>query len=89
MLEKGPKVFKLQVGTWEEVMPRDRLKPHVGLAPPVVAEPPRRGRPPQQADEIFLTTSQDLREVVLRTQEICRYTYFNLRNIVHKSAKDV
>ena len=37
MLEKGPKVFKLQVGTWEEVMPRDRLKPHVGLAPPVVA----------------------------------------------------
>ena len=50
VLEKGSKVFKLQVGTREEVITRDRLKPHVGLAPPAVAEPPRRGRPPQQAD---------------------------------------
>ena len=43
VLEKGSKVFKLQVGTREEVITRDRLKPHVGLAPPAVAEPPRRG----------------------------------------------
>ena len=46
VLEKGPKVFKLQVGTREDVVSRDRLKPHVGLAPPAVADPPRRGRPP-------------------------------------------
>ena len=50
VLEKGPKVFKLQVGTWEEVITRDRLKPHVGLAPPAVAETPRRGRPPRRGD---------------------------------------
>ena len=37
VLEKGPKVFKLQVGTREEVITRDRLKPHLGLAPPAVA----------------------------------------------------
>ena len=37
VLEKGPKVFKLQVGTREEVITRDRLKPHLGLAPPGVA----------------------------------------------------
>ena len=46
VLEKGPKVFKLQVGTREDIVSRDRLKPHVGLAPPAVADPPRRGRPP-------------------------------------------
>ena len=38
VLEKGPKVFKLLVGTKEEVITRDRLKPHVGLAPLAVAE---------------------------------------------------
>ena len=46
VLEKGPKVFKLQVGTREDVVSRDRLKPHVGRAPPAVADQPRRGRPP-------------------------------------------
>ena len=46
VLEKGPKVFKLQVRTREDVVTRDRLKPHVGLAPPAVADPLRRGRPP-------------------------------------------
>ena len=50
MLEKGLKVFMLQVGMREEVITRDWLKPHVGLAPPAVAEPPRRGRLPQQTD---------------------------------------
>ena len=50
VLEKGPKVFKLQVGTMEDVITRDRLKPHVGLAPPAVADPPRRGRPPRKRD---------------------------------------
>ena len=46
VLKKGPKVFKLQVRTREDVVTRDRLKPHVGLAPPALADPLRRGRPP-------------------------------------------
>ena len=47
VLEKGRKVFKLQLGTQEEVVSWDRLKPHAGQAPPGAAEPPRRGCPPQ------------------------------------------
>ena len=52
VLEKGPKVFKLQVGTRVDVITRDRLKlkPYVGLAPPAVVDPPRRGRPPGRRD---------------------------------------
>ena len=46
VLEKGPKVFKLQLGERTEVVSRDWLKPHAGQAPPATAEPPRRGRPP-------------------------------------------
>ena len=38
MLEKGPKVFKLQLGQRTEVVSRDRLKPHTGQAPPAAAE---------------------------------------------------
>ena len=30
VLEKGPKVFKLQLGERTEVVSRDRLKPHAG-----------------------------------------------------------
>ena len=41
VLEKGPKVFKLQLGTRQEVVSRDRLKPHLGLAPPAAGDPPR------------------------------------------------
>ena len=44
VLEKGPKVLKLQVRTREDVVTRDGLKPHVGLTPPAVADPTRRGR---------------------------------------------
>ena len=50
VLEKGPKVFKLQLGTQQEVVTTDRLKPHLGPAPPAVADPPRRGRPPGRRD---------------------------------------
>ena len=50
VLEKGPKVFKLQLGTQQEVVSQDRLKPHAGQAPPAAAEPPRRGCPPQGAN---------------------------------------
>ena len=49
VLEKG-KVFKLQPGTRQEVMSRDRLKPHVGMAPPAVSEPSCRGRPPRRGE---------------------------------------
>ena len=45
-LEKGPKVFKLQLGGREEVVTRDCLKPHVGQAWPLAAQLPRRGWPP-------------------------------------------
>ena len=77
VLEKGPKVFKLQLGERTEVVSRDWLNLHAGQVPPAAAEPPRRGRPPQRVVKIFLETSQDLRGVVLWTQEICRDTYFN------------
>ena len=50
VLEKGPKVFKLQLGTLQEVVSRDRLKPHVAMAPPAVAELPRRGRPSRRGE---------------------------------------
>ena len=46
VLEKGPKVFKLQLGERTEVVSRDGLKLHAGQAPPATAEPPRRGQPP-------------------------------------------
>ena len=50
VLEKGPKVFKLQIGTRDDIITRDQLKPHLGLAPPAAADPPRRGRPPGRRD---------------------------------------
>ena len=50
VLEKGPKAFKLQLGTRQEVVSQDWLKPHVGKAPPAVADPPRRGQPPGRRD---------------------------------------
>ena len=45
VLEKGPKVFKLQPGERTKVVSLDRLKPHVGQAPPAAAESPCRGQP--------------------------------------------
>ena len=70
VLEKRPKVFKLPLGTQQEVVSRERLKPHMGTAP-AVAEPPRRGRPPwREEKKIFLRSSEDLQGVVLRMQEI-------------------
>ena len=52
VLEKGPKVIKLQLEERNEVVGRDRLKPHVGQAPPTAAEPPRKGRPPGEAQDL-------------------------------------
>ena len=45
VVERGPKVFRLQVGERVEVVSADRLKPHTGSAPAIPAVPPRRGRP--------------------------------------------
>ncbi len=46
VLSSGPKVFRLQVGEWEESVSIDRLKSHRGAAPVQPAQPPARGRPP-------------------------------------------
>jgi transposase InsO family protein len=46
VLQRGSKVFRLQVGSREEDISVDRLKPHLGAAPAAVAVLPRRGRPP-------------------------------------------
>ncbi|GFN88825.1 Pol polyprotein [Plakobranchus ocellatus] len=49
----GDKTFRIMVGSREEVISADRLKPaYVDLTGPVtVAQPPRRGRPPLQQAE--------------------------------------
>jgi hypothetical protein len=39
------KFFILQIGGRYDAISVDRLKPHLGASPPVVASPPRRGRP--------------------------------------------
>ncbi len=49
VLERGEKVFWLQVGDREEVVSVDRLKPHTGAETVQPAAPPkvgRQGRPP-------------------------------------------
>ena len=45
VLESGEKTFRLQIGDREEVLSRDRLKPHRGDDNPQEAVPPRRGHP--------------------------------------------
>ena len=47
VVDRGPKVFKLQLGEKVEVVTRDRLKPHLGQLDPEPAQAPRRGRPPR------------------------------------------
>ncbi len=49
VLERGEKVFRLQVGNREEAVSVDRLKPHTGAEPVQLATPPKRGRPPGSA----------------------------------------
>ncbi len=46
VVERGPKVFKLDLGGREDTVSVDRLKPHRGEAEVVEARAPRRGRPP-------------------------------------------
>ena len=45
VLERGNKVWKLQVGERVKVVSRDRVKPHLGSVAPQAAVPPTRGRP--------------------------------------------
>ena len=45
VLERGNKVWKVQVGERVEVISRDSLKPHLGSVAPKAAVPPKRGRP--------------------------------------------
>jgi hypothetical protein len=49
VLERGEKVFRLQVGDREEAVSVDRLKPHTGAEPVQPAAQPKRGRPPGSA----------------------------------------
>ena len=53
VVASGEKTFRIMVGSREEIISADRLKPaHVDLTGPVsVAQPPRRGRPPLQPSE--------------------------------------
>jgi hypothetical protein len=46
VVERHAKTFVIRVGTRNEVVSVDRLKPHTGLGPVVPASPPPRGRPP-------------------------------------------
>jgi hypothetical protein len=46
VLERNAKTFRLAVGSREEVVSVDRLKPHLGTLSTSSAVPPRRGRPP-------------------------------------------
>ena len=46
VLEKGPKVFKLQIGNRTDTVSIDRLKVAITEGEVQVAVPPRRGRPP-------------------------------------------
>ena len=50
VLDRGPKIFKIQVGNRVEAVSVDRLKPHLGAAPVDAAQPPPRGRPPALRD---------------------------------------
>ena len=47
VLERGPKVFRLRLGSKEDTVSVDRLKPCISSTPVRAASPPRRGRPPK------------------------------------------
>jgi hypothetical protein len=49
VLERGEKVFRLQVGDREEAVSVDRLKPHTGAEPVQLAAQPKLGRLPGSA----------------------------------------
>jgi len=46
VVRRDPKTFTVQRGGTEEIVSKDRLKPHLGRADPQAAQPRRRGRPP-------------------------------------------
>ena len=79
VLTPGDKTFTVQVGTREETISVDRLKPaHVDQDVPVqVAIPPRRGRPPipravpeAETDQAPAVATQGYRQLVLDTPQL-------------------
>ncbi|GFO09873.1 Pol polyprotein [Plakobranchus ocellatus] len=67
----GDKTFRIMVGSREEVISADRLKPaYVDLTGPLtVAQPPRRGRPPlQQAEPTNQENAAELESLPPRQQ---------------------
>ena len=51
VLERGPKVFKVQIGEASVSISVDRLKPVLSESEIIAAEPPRRGRPPAKPQQ--------------------------------------
>jgi hypothetical protein len=46
VISRGEKTFHVDIGSWDEVISADRLKPHLGRTQGLPASPPKRGRPP-------------------------------------------
>lgn len=60
VISPGEKVFRLKMGTHEELVSADRLKPaYVETDQPfVVAQPPKRGRPPSRVPPAVVPTAE-------------------------------
>ncbi len=52
VLERGPKVYKIDLGGREDTVSVDRLKPHRGEGTVMEAAAPRRGRPPLASQQV-------------------------------------
>ena len=50
VVERGPKFFRLRLGSLVEPISEDRLKPDLGATPTPPGDPPRWGRPPAARD---------------------------------------
>ncbi len=61
--EAGEKTFEVLVGGQRQRVSVDRLKPHTGPAPVMVAPPARRGRPPKEQTTAVVATPRTYAEV--------------------------
>jgi hypothetical protein len=57
LLHRRSKVYTLQVGSRQEDVAIDRLKPHAGAEPAAAGQPPRRGRLPGTGGQAATATS--------------------------------
>jgi hypothetical protein len=57
VISPGNKYFLIEVGGRQETVSLDRLKPHSGSYPVLVAIPPRRGRPPKGSHPLVSSAS--------------------------------